>query len=169
MVDAGILSEDEPVELLHGMLVEKAVKSPAHETVKNRLMRWLVLASPAGSHDVRIEGCIRVPDRTSLPEPDVAVVRSGGDPRRHPTTALLNIEVSVSTLRTDTRVKLPLYAAAGVPEYWVVHVEARRLLVFSDPQAGAYTSERAFGDAEVVRPGHVAAPPLDLAELFAGI
>ena len=59
MVDAGILSEDEPVELLHGMLVEKAVKSPAHETVKNRLMRWLVLASPAGRHDVRIDvpGC----------------------------------------------------------------------------------------------------------------
>jgi Uma2 family endonuclease len=169
MVDAGILSEDEPVELLHGVLTAVSAKSPAHETVKMRLNLWLTLGAPAGGYEVRVETCLVVPDRTSLPEPDVAVVTAGGDPLRHPTTALLVIEVAVSSMRTDTQVKPALYAAAGVPELWVVDVATCRLHVFREPGAGGYASEATVGRDAVVEPARIPAPPLALAELFAGL
>ncbi len=169
MVEAGILSEDEPVELLHGVLTEKSVKSPPHEAVKSRLIKWLAAHASAGGHEVRVEASIVVPDRTSLPEPDISVVAAGGDPLRHPTTALLVVEVALTSLRTDTTVKPALYAAAGVPDLWVVDVPARRLRIFSDPHAGSYAAERVVGEHEVVKPRHVDVPFLDLAELFAGL
>jgi hypothetical protein len=70
LVAAGILDDDEPVELLHGMLTEKSVKSPEHEELKTRLIRWLDPAADA--HRVRVGGAFIVPDRISLPEPDIA-------------------------------------------------------------------------------------------------
>ncbi len=169
MVDVGILGEDEPVELLHGVLTEVSPKSPDHEAVKARLIRWLALASAAGGHEVRVEAPIVVPDTTSLPEPDVLVVPAGQDPTRHPTTALLVIEVAVSSLRTDTTVKPALYAAAGVPEVWVVDVCARRVHVLSDPGTGGYAIEVVVGPDGLAAPRQVEAEPLDLAGLFAGL
>ena len=75
MVEAGILSPKERVELLHGVLTEKSVKTPGHEEIKRRLVRWL---NPANDdHWVRVEGAFIVPDRTSLPEPDLAAVPPG--------------------------------------------------------------------------------------------
>jgi Uma2 family endonuclease len=169
MVELGVLSEDEPVELLHGVLTEVSPKSPAHEAVKLRLSRWLAPGMAAGTYDVRVEAPIVVPDRTSLPEPDVAVVAAPGDPLRHPTTALLVIEVAVSSLAIDTTVKPALYAAAGVPELWVVDVEARRVRRFNDPAAGAYARVQDLEPPAGVRPQDVAVGSLDLCLLFAGL
>jgi Uma2 family endonuclease len=169
MVELGVLSEDEPVELLHGVLTEVSAKTPAHEAVKLRLHRWLMLGGAGEGYDVRVEAPIVVPDRTSLPEPDVAVVAAGGDPLRHPTTALLVVEVAVSSLAIDTKVKPALYAAAGVPELWVVDVDARRLRLFGDPGSGGYGRAHDVGPPAQVRPQAVAVEPLDLAELFAGL
>src|SRR3954465_6434266 len=71
MVDAGILLEDERVELLHGLLWTKAMKSPEHVRLATLLLRRLVEGTRA---EVRAEAPLIVPDRTSLPEPDIAVV-----------------------------------------------------------------------------------------------
>jgi hypothetical protein len=151
------------------VLTAVSPKSPAHETVKMRLHRWLAPLVVADAHEVRVEAPIIVPDRTSLPEPDVAVVATGGDPLRHPTTALLVIEVAVSSMRTDTQVKPALYAAAGVPELWVADVAACCLRVFREPGAGGYASEVTVERGAVVDATRVPAPPLKLAELFAGL
>ncbi len=72
----------------------------------------------------------------SDPQPDVAVI-SGRfeDYTTHPTTALLIVEVSDSTLDTDTTFKAELYATAGITDYWMLDVTNRRLLVFRDPVA----------------------------------
>lgn len=169
MVELGVLSEDEPVELLHGVLTEVSPKSPAHEAVKLRLNGWLVPGGAAGGYEVRVEAPIVVPDRTSLPEPDIAVVAAPGDPLRHPTTALLVVEVAVSSLAIDTEVKPALYAAAGVPELWVVDVDARRLRRFGDPGHGGYAHAEDVESPARVRPHAVAVEPLPLAELFAGL
>ena len=56
MVEAGILGDDEPVELLHGVLTAVSAKTPGHEAVKLRLVRWLAAGAAAGRFDVRIEG-----------------------------------------------------------------------------------------------------------------
>jgi Uma2 family endonuclease len=169
MVELGILSEDEPVELLHGVLTEVSAKTPAHESVKARLLRWLADGAAAGGYEVRVEGCLVVPDRTSLPEPDLMAVAAPTDPQRHPTTALLVIEVAVSSLRTDTRIKPPLYAAAGVPELWVVDVDARRVGVFAEPREGAYAAEERAGPEGLLKPRTLDVGELDLAELFTGL
>jgi Uma2 family endonuclease len=169
MVQSGILSEDEPVELLHGVLTRVSPKSAPHEAVKARLNRWLAPGAAAGLHEVRIEAPILVPDRTSLPEPDIAVVAPGGDPLRHPTTALLVVEVAVSSLRTDTTVKPTLYAQAGIPELWVVDVDHRGVEIFRDPRGAVYATRRSARADDVVEALRVAAGPLALPELFAGL
>jgi Uma2 family endonuclease len=167
MVELGILDEDEPVELLHGVLTAVSAKTPGHEVVKARLLAWLAAGIDAGDYEVRVEGCLLVPDRTSLPEPDLMVLSEPSDPRRHPETASLVIEVAVSSLRTDTRIKPPLYAAAGVPELWVVDVDARSVRIFTDPRGARYATERVAGADTRLRPARVDVQALSLAELFA--
>jgi Uma2 family endonuclease len=166
MVELGILDEDEPVELLHGALVRVSAKTPAHENVKLRLGRWLGAGQSAGLFDVRVESPIHVPDRTSLPEPDYTIVPWSDEWSPHPTSALLVIEVAVSSLRTDTRVKPTLFAAAGVPEMWVVEPERRRVHVFDGPKPDGYERMRVVEEDGVLRPQLVHAPPLVLAGLF---
>jgi Uma2 family endonuclease len=169
MVELGILDEDERIELLGGVLRAMSPKSPAHEAVKTRLISWLSPGVAASRYLVRVEGPLLVPDRTSLPEPDVAVVESRDYTARHPTTALLVVEIAVTSLATDTTIKPALYAAAGVPELWVIDVPGRRLRIFSDPQAGGYAAGETVGTGGRVQPRYVDVPALDLVDLFAGL
>jgi Uma2 family endonuclease len=169
MVELGILADDEPVELLHGVLTRVSPKSPRHETVKVRLQRWLAGGVVAGTHEVRVEAPILVPDRTSLPEPDIAVVAPGGDPLLHPTTAALVIEVAVSSVRTDTVVKPAMYAQAGVAELWVVDVDRRCVEVFRDPRDGSYAARQVVAYHEILDALHVVAEPLAVADLLADL
>ena len=167
MVRAGIIGEDDPVELLHGVLTEVSPKSARHGTVIARISRWLNRADATGRYEVRTEHPVLVPDRFSLPEPDVAVV-APGVAGEHPTTARLLVEVAVSSLRTDLEVKAPLYAAARVPEYWVVDVPGRRVHVLTGPDRTGYARHDEITKGSVV-PGAVEAEPLHLAALFAGL
>jgi hypothetical protein len=136
MVAVGILAEDEPVELLHGALTAVSPQSEAHAAVLQRLQRWLAPLVVAGRHDLRVRVPLAVPDPTSLPEPDIAVVERDDTTIAHPVTALLVIEVAVNELLTDTAIKPALYAAVGVPELLVVDVPGRRIRRFTDPRAG---------------------------------
>lgn len=167
MVEAGIIGDDEPVELLHGVLTAVSPKTPGHEQVKLRLGRWLARGFADGRYDVRTEAPVAVPDRTSLPEPDIAVVQRD-DAVAHPGTALLVIEVAVSSLRVDTTIKPDLYAAAGVPEYWVVDVGKRRLRVFHDPGPDGYLTSRTIAGGTIA-PIAFEIEPLDVAGLLAGV
>jgi Uma2 family endonuclease len=167
MVEAGILSSEERVELLHGVLTEKSVKSPGHEELKMRLLRWL--DPTAEGHRVRVEACFVVPDRTSLPEPDLVAVPPGDYTKVHPSAALLAIEVASSSLKLDTTIKAALYAAADITDYWVVDVAAKRLRVFRDPGPDGYATETVLGPDGHAEPLNVELPPLDLAQLFDGL
>lgn len=168
MVQAGILSEAEPVELLLGQLRRKMTKNPPHCAVMTRLNRWLVTGTAADRYDVRPEGAMRVPDRTSLPEPDLVVV-AHTDLIEHPTTALLAIEIAESSLRTDTRVKSVLYAGAAIPEYWVVDVARTRVIVFDALRDGGYARQRTLEPDAKLCPQHVDIEALALADLFRGL
>lgn len=167
MVDAGILGEDERVELLDGVLTRVSPKSPEHARVISRLLEWLVPRAPAGDFEVTVEHPLVVPDPTSLPEPDVLVIPR--DPERvgHPTRALFAVEVAVGSHAIDLHRKVALYAAAGVPEYWVVDVPGGRLHVMARPSGEAYCEQRVV-DGGAVAPHSVEVEPLDLARLFDG-
>ncbi len=101
-----------------------------------------------------------IPTDDSDPQPDVMVVPGRfEDYHDHPTTALLIVEVSDSTLFKDTTLKAEIYATAGVLDYWVIDVENRQLHVFRDPVllpdvlgATAYQFHVTFGETDSVSP-----------------
>jgi Uma2 family endonuclease len=169
MVDAGILGEDERVELLHGVLTAVIPQSETHVAVLQRLQRWLAPLIVAGRHDVRVQMPLRVPDVRSLPEPDLAVVRRDDASLAHPASAVLVVEVALSSRRTDVEVKPSLYAAAGVPEYWVVDVPERRVERFTGPGPAAYATRATLAARGALAPLALEAAPVDLDALLSGL
>jgi Uma2 family endonuclease len=69
----------------------------------------------------------------------------------------------------DTTIKPALYAAADLPDYWVVDVDAKRLRIYRDPGPDGYATESVLGPEDRAEPLHLSVPPLDLAELFEGL
>lgn len=168
MVNAGILGEDDPVELLDGVLSRVSPKSMQHQVVIGRLFRWLVTQPSGARHEVLTEAALRVPEATSLPEPDLLVLPPGASVTEPPRTALLVAEVAVTSHTIDLGRKAELYAAAGVPEYWVVDVPDQCVARFSAPAGGRFTQQAALAPPAALRPLAIDAEPLELATLFAG-
>jgi Uma2 family endonuclease len=135
LVEAGVLSEDDRVELLEGVVVAMAPHSPAHAAGVARADEALRRAVGARAH-VRPQLSL-VLGRRSVPEPDLAVVPgSVADyDRSHPTTAWLVIEVADTSLQQDRLSKAAIYAAAGIPEYWIVNLRDSVVEVMRDPDA----------------------------------
>jgi Uma2 family endonuclease len=169
MAEAGMLGEDtRHIELLHGVLVDRMDMTPPHSFMTMRLNTWLVRGLDPDSYCVSPGGPIIVADPHSMPQPDLYVVEAELDVNQHPRGALLVLEVSVSSLRTDLNVKSALYAATGIPEYWVIDVAKRRLVVFTEPAPDGY-GRRAEHTTGEVAPRDLTIAPLDLATLFAGL
>jgi len=148
LVDAHVLGDDDKFELLEGDLVAMSPQEPPHALVIAWLNRVLV-RSLDDSFQVRPQLPLTL-DR-SEPEPDLAVVTVSELERapRHPETALLVIEVADTTLRKDRLVKAPVYAEAGVAEYWIVNVAARQLERHREPDTG----QRLYRRFDVVQTG----------------
>lgn len=138
MVRAGILTDDDPVELLEGLLVIKMPKNPPHRLATQLVRDALAAAAPAGWF-VDAQEPITLAD--SEPEPDVAVLR--GDRRsfhdRHPgpEDVGLVVEVADATLQRDRTLKQRLYAAAGIGAYWIVNLVEGQIEVYSEPSGPA--------------------------------
>lgn len=161
MIDAGALPETSGIELLDGYLVRKdrrdspqdsiMTHGPGHTTTVQRLFRILDrLMEPGGGH-ARAQQPVSLSPRDE-PEPDITVVRGIDDDydHRHPDAAdvVLLVEVSVTSLRIDRETKLPLYATAGIPEYWIVDVNSRCVEVCRNPDAttGSYRTRQIFSE-----------------------
>jgi len=151
MIAAGILDEDERLELLEGVIVARAPQSPAHAYCIQWLTRFLVRRL-GDAYAVRPQLPLTLGERNE-PEPDLTVVRADSASKdHHPGTAVLAIEVSGDSLRKDRRVKAAVYARFGIAEYWIVNVEARVVEVLSDPDAGdgAYRRTRIVTTSETL-------------------
>src|SRR5262245_60150326 len=127
LVDDGLLARDDRVELLEGVVVAMAPSGPAHATAVN-LVDEAVRKAIGERAAVRCQATF-VSGRYSAPEPDVLVVpgQLRDYARQHPASALLAIEVADSSLPSDRLSKSRIYAAAGIPEYWIVDLRHRRL------------------------------------------
>jgi len=130
--------QHEKVELIEGIIVEISPIGPAHANPLDLLVERLV-PRIAGRARVRVQQPFALND-TSEPEPDLAIVALGDYSQSHPARALLIIEVADSSLDYDRETKAPLYAAAGVPEYWILDVAARVIEVHTHPNEGRYLS-----------------------------
>ena len=166
MVEAGLLSEDDRVELIGGELIDMAPIGAGHDGVVSGLTRALVLA--CGDRGiVRVQSTLLLGPQDA-PQPDFTVVRPRADfyTTRHPGAAdtFLVVEVADSSLRYDRMVKLPLYARAGAPEYWIVDLRARLLDAYRNPSPDGYAAPTTHKPGE--RLPLAAAPeivvPLDL-------
>ena len=140
MGEVGILKETDRVELIHGEIIEMSPIGRRHYAFVNNLSRLLILAL-GDRAIVAVQGPIALAD-DSEPEPDLAVIRrrtpSYKDREAHAEDAFLLIEVAESSLAYDRSMKLPLYAAAGIPEYWVVDCVAESIEVHRAPQVNGY-------------------------------
>lgn len=153
-------------ELLRGVIIERMTKSPLHTFVVQLIVRWLQESIEADQH-LRKEEPLTFAD--SEPEPDIAVVSGKPDSYRvcHPATAELVIEVAIASVGLD-RDKGDIYAAAGVPEYWVVIPEERAVEIYRDPTANGYAvCERLTDGESQLRPRRAPRATIRLASLFA--
>jgi len=145
----GFFDDDERVELLEGVIVQMSPRGTRHDAAIERLNRFFVLAL-ADRAVVRPQLAYAASD-ISEPEPDLAIVAAGDHDLAHPAEAFLLIEVADSSLSKDRRVKGRIYAAAGVPEYWVVDVTAGAIEVSTNPAGDAYGETRVARRGESIR------------------
>lgn len=172
MVRSGILTEDDPVELLEGWLVPKMPKNPPHRLATRRVRTALEGLLPSGWF-VETQEPITTAD--SEPEPDVTLVR--GTPEdyadRHPgpEDLALVVEIADATLQRDRTIKRRLYAAAGIPTYWILNLPEQVLEVHSAPdrESGDYRSTATFatGDRVTLRVGELEVGPFSIDQFLA--
>ncbi|MDQ3677274.1 MAG: Uma2 family endonuclease [Actinomycetota bacterium] len=154
MVDAKIFAEDDRVELLDGVLVEMTPPGPAHSYALRELTAIITPVAVARGLRVAIQDSLDLGSPISLPQPDLAVVPVTSSDR-HASDALLVVEIAHSSRRIDLGRKASIYAEGGVPEYWVLDVERRELVVHRKPVGGRYTSIHTLGEHETVAPAAV--------------
>ena len=149
MVDIGILGEDDPVELLDGVLVEMSPQGTAHAYAIRRLTALAGPVAAAAGLELGVQVPLDVGSELTLPEPDIAIAPVAGRDQ-YPSRAILVIETGATSVSYDLGRKAEIYATAGVPEYWVLDVERRVLVVHNSPADGSYTDIRRFGEKESV-------------------
>jgi Uma2 family endonuclease len=150
MVEQGLFS-DERVELLHGELVQMTPQGARHAEAVSKLDRLL-------NQRLGDRGLVRAQmpfaaGEIELPEPDIAVVPLADYRAGHPSRAFLIVEVADSSRRKDRKVKPAIYAAANVPEYWLVDLIDELVEVRTRPSGGHYEQLATLRRGDVLRPG----------------
>jgi len=155
IIQAGILTDEDSVELLEGWLVFKMPKNPPHRVTTRLVRTALENILPAGWY---VDSQEPITLSNSEPEPDIVVVR--GDTRqyldRHPGAEdiALIIEVSDTTLQRDRTVKKRIYARAGISTYWIVNLVEEQVEVYSQPlvevEQPDYSQRLDFGRSAVI-------------------
>ena len=162
MIESGVLTDEDKVELLENYVVLKMPRNPPHDGTIQRIQKRFVRHLPTG-WDLRTQGSLELAD--SQPESDFAVVRE--DPSdyttRHPTAADtgLLIEVADSSILRDQRDKTRIYARAAIPVYWIINLVDRRVEVYSQPSGP--TAVPAYGAFQTYQPGDAVPLVLDRA------
>lgn len=154
MVDSGLFREDDRLELLEGEILEMSPVGSRHSAAVNRANR-LFTSALIGRAVVGIQNPVRLSD-LSEPQPDVALLKPRPDfyEVAHPTPddVLLVLEISDSSVHFDRDVKMPLYAASGVPEVWLLDLATGILEVLRQPRSDGYRSILRLTAGEGVAP-----------------
>lgn len=151
MAEKGAFGGNERLELIDGEIIEMSPIGSRHARVVDFLNHFLGTLSMT-SAIVRVQGPIIATDNTE-PQPDIAVLRWREDFYRdsHPTgqDVLLVIEVSDSSVTFDRVRKVPKYAAANIPETWLIDLESEHVEVHSIPKESAYGLVKIYLRGEV--------------------
>jgi Uma2 family endonuclease len=154
MLEAGILTEDSRVELIHGEIVAKSPIHPRHASKVDELSEQF-RARLGERAIVRSQNPVRLGDE-SEPQPDIALLKRQEHRYKtsHPLPAdvFLIVEVSDATLAYDRSVKANLYAGVGIAEVWIVNLAEQRLEVLRDPDQNDYRERRLLKAGEHISP-----------------
>lgn len=165
LVDAGVMSHKDRVELIRGELVPMAPEFDRHVRARSLLVRIFIEALDR-QHLVVTDGSLFLAEDIEF-RPDLHVFPAnlksdeigGAD-------VLLVVELSSSTQRKDLQLKAPIYAEHGVRELWVIDLEAKTGLVFDRIENGAYAPGRPVGEQDVLTPKLLSGVSLRIADLF---
>ncbi len=164
MVESGVL-DGQPVELIEGLIVDMmSPQSVRHAEAIEALTDHFAHSDAR----VRVQLPFQVPP-DSVPEPDIALLAERPPRGRHPSKALLVVEVAVSSHEVDRGAKAELYAKAGVPAYWLVDVPARVIEVRTEPGPDGYARCEVFQEGTTVPSPVSGVGDLDVAALLAGV
>ena len=131
------LFEGRQAQLIDGAILEEGPMNPPHATAVELAGEVFRAVFDKGWR-MRSQLPILLGQKTD-PHPDFAFLRgSARDAVEHPTTAELVVEISDTSLKFDTTDKADLYSAAGIPEYWVLNLNGRQLMVFRNPTENGY-------------------------------
>jgi Uma2 family endonuclease len=144
MVETGILAPTERVELTNGVIVLLRPDGPREDVAVDGAVE-LLIQQAQGKAIARVREFV-VLEQLTAPVPDIALLAPGSN------DILLIIEVADATLEYDIAVKLPRYAAAGIPEYWIADLRNNVLIIYSQPTDGSYRVSNAFRRGETVAP-----------------
>jgi Uma2 family endonuclease len=168
MGEAGIFPPDARLELIEGEIYEMSPIGSPHAACVDALA-LLFTETARRRFLVRVQNPVRLND-FSEPQPDLTLMRWRDDFYRgaHPTPddVLLVVEVADTTLIDDRRVKVPLYARAGVAEAWLVNIPESQIEIYSDPAGGAYRRAEVFVRGAEARSHTVESPAVSVRELL---
>lgn len=154
MVKAGVFGPEAWVELIEGEILQVNPIGNEHQWIVDHLNRVFVRAV-GDSAVVRVQGSFRTGEY-SEPQPDICLLRPREDQYRTgfalAEDVILLVEVAVSSIRFDRKVKGPLYARSGIPELWIVDVTAGKLEVLLQPSSTGYLKSRIYGPGDQVSP-----------------
>lgn len=156
MGEVGIFSHDERLELVDGEVLKMPSINPRHAAAVDRASHTLALAL-GNTVIVRVQSPVHL-NRFSEPRPDVVLLHPREDfyAAAHPAPAdiLLAIEIADSSLRYDREHKAPLYARAGIVEYWLVNLNDQSVTRYTKPSDGVYV------DSVILQRGQTLTPEL---------
>jgi Uma2 family endonuclease len=170
-IEATGVWDQQKLELIDGELIDKMGKNQPHVTALLTMMVWL--QQVFGSDHVAVEAPVDVAPQdnpTNKPEPDLVVLKSPFKSFRsappQPGDLALVVEIADTTLRFDLTTKARLYARAGIPEYWVLDLNSRRMIVHRDPEGSVYRSVIASSESETVTPLMAPQAPFAIRSVF---
>jgi Uma2 family endonuclease len=168
MIETGIIPEGEHIELISGQICNMVAKGTRHTLCTRQLFKQL-LNLIGDQADVQSQDPITLPNN-SEPEPDIVIARLRDDnyATSHPTPVdiLLVIEVADSSIDFDRNTKSPIYAAAGIDEYWIVNLIDNRLEIYSQPEGDIYTNTQIVLPPRSINIPHFPEITLDLTTIF---
>lgn len=149
MTASGILAEHERIELIDGKIFQMSPIDPQHALIINRIAKLLFTHLDENQADISIQNPIQIP-QFSQPEPDIALIKTeqnrNTEQHPQPSDVFLIIEVANTSYKVEKEIKLPLYAKAGIPEYWIVRTDKQEIETYHSPSENDYEAK------ELIRP-----------------
>lgn len=168
MAEVGILKPTDRVELIKGEILTMSPINNSHLGLVNILTR-LFFQKVGDNATISIQNPIRLLDTESAPEPDfvLAKFRKDGYKKKgiYPKDTYLIIEVADSTLKYDQKVKMPIYASANIPEYWIINLKKQQVEQYKNPKNDKYAEKKIYKVEDVIDCGTINFS-LKVADLF---